>query len=308
MTNALVLDDPWSRITAACKKSRADVAVAYVGQGATRLLRLRAGSKLVVDASEAAVRSGQTDPRELLKYFNKGVDVFSKPRLHAKVFAFKDVAFVGSTNVSNRSANVLTEAAVALSGSAAVAQARRFVLDVATAPMGKEFLKKLVKIYRPPRVPGGGKRRKGRVPLPARARRMEGGPLRLVRLVPTEWNEAEHHADKVGRRVALKLKKRGFKLDSFGWPRWRPGGLDEEVLMMMTYGPREVFLAPPGRVLAAPKVRGSEKSIVQIELRPKNRKKLSVIRKRLPASTVKRLKRTGLLAPRHAAILRELWK
>jgi hypothetical protein len=307
MSNPLVLDDPWSRIAAACKKSRADVAVAYVGQGATRLLPLRSGSKLVVDASEAAVRSGQTDPRELLKYFRKGVEVFSQPRLHAKVFAFSKVAFVGSTNVSNHSAEVLVEAAVALSTPPAVAQARRFVLDVAESPMGEEFLTKLVKIYRPPRF-AGGTRRKKRRRASKQVRLAEAKPLRVIRLVPVEWSEADYKADDAGRKVAERRKTKGFKLDSFGWHGWVRRSLDEEVVMVTKHSARNITIAPPGRILAARKVGRSRLSIVQIELPPKYTRKMSLVSKRLPRAAVQRLKRSGPLAPRYASLVRGLWQ
>lgn len=306
MTSRLVLDDPWPRITAACKKGRADVAAAYVGQGALRLLPLRAGSKLVVDASEGAVRSGQTDPRELLKYFRKGVEVFSQPRLHAKVFAFAKVAFVGSTNVSGRSADYLVEAAVALTTKPAIAKARRFVLDVARSPLGEEFLKKLVKIYRPPRVPGDGRRR--RKPVNRDERLTLEAPLRLVRLVSEDWDEAEWEADARGKKVAAKKKRRGFKLDSFAWQERIDSSLDEEVVMVTTHSARNITLDPPGRLLAARKVSGKAEYVIQIELPPKYKRKLSQARKHLARSTMQRLGRTGRLAPKHAAALRELWK
>jgi hypothetical protein len=306
MTNHLVLDDPWPRITAACKKSRGDVAVAYVGQGAGRLLPLRTSSRLVVDASEGAVRSGQTDPRELLKYFRKGVEVFSQPRLHAKVFAFANVAFVGSTNVSGRSADYLVEAAVSLTTRPSVAQARGFVQDVAKSPMGEQFLKRLVKIYRPPRVGGGKRRRQQRVP--TQERLAEGAPLNLIRLVPMEWGPAEWQADEAGIQEARKLKRRGFKLDSFSWRKLKLPSMDEQVLMLTTYSSRNAVLAPPGRLLAARKVRGLDEYVIQIELPPKNKRKLGRVRKQLSRSTMKRLKRDGRLAPKHAAALRGLWK
>jgi phosphatidylserine/phosphatidylglycerophosphate/cardiolipin synthase-like enzyme len=302
---ALILDDPWSRIGAACKKSRADVAVAYVGQGATRLLPLRAGSKLVVDASEAAVRSGQTDPKELLKYFRKGVEVFSQPRLHAKVFAFAKVAFVGSTNVSNRSASDLVEAAVALDAPAAVAQARRFVLDVASSPLGEEFLKKLVKIYRPPRLAGGAKRRKRRTKLENIA---DAAPLRLVQLVPASWDDEEMAADDAGRKAASKIKTRGHRLESFCHSRWPHRDPDEDIIQVLKESERKVWVHPPGKFLRAEKVRNKRSAIVVLEVPPKRSRRLSVIRKRLSRATAKRLTRGGLLSPAHAAQLREVFR
>ena len=307
MPTQLILDDPWPRISAACKKSRADVAVAYVGQGAARLLPLRPGSRLVVDASEGAVRSGQTDPRELLKYFRNKVEVFSQPRLHAKVFAFSEVAFVGSTNVSHRSAELLVEAAVALTTQPAVAQARRFVQGVARSPVGEQFLKELVKIYRPPRVPGGARRR-----MKSTATREEtvagATPLRLVQLVRMDWNEAEEAADDAGRKAAKKLKTRGFKLASFSHSHWPHRNLDEEVVMVIKERDQQTTLYPPGRALAVRKVSGMRSSVIVLELPPKYARKLSVVRKRTPRATFKRIKRGGRMAPKHAALLRGLWR
>lgn len=305
MGKVQILDEPWSRITAACKRSRADVAVAYVGKDARRLLPLRPGSRLVVDASEAAVRSGQTDPRELLKYLRDEVEVFSQPRLHAKVFAFSMVAFVGSTNVSNHSASDLVEAAVALGAPAAVAQARRFVLDVATSPLGEEFLKKLVKIYRPPRLPGGGKRRKRRTKLENIA---DAAPLRLVQLVSASWDEEEMAADDAGRKAASKIKTRGHRLESFCHSRWPHRDPDEDIIQVLKESERKVWVHPPGKFLKAQKVRNKRSAIVVLEVPPKRTRRLSVIRKRLSRATAKRLTRGGVLSPAHAAQLREIFR
>lgn len=57
----LRVDDVWPVISAAARRRKGHVAVAYLGTGATKLLPLESGSVLVVDASEAAVCSGRTD-------------------------------------------------------------------------------------------------------------------------------------------------------------------------------------------------------------------------------------------------------
>jgi hypothetical protein len=305
MTNPVVLADPGHQISAACRMSRADVAVAYVSQGAATLLPLRRGSRLVVDASEAAVRCGQTDPRELLRYFRTGVEVYSRPRLHAKVFAFLNVAFVGSTNVSSRSAHHLLEAAVVLRSKKAVAEAGAFVRQIAQSPLGEEFLKKLAGIYRPPRVPGA-RRRRGRH-VEREVSLVEAMPLRIAQLVPASWGDGENDADEAGRAEARKKKTRGFTLDSFSYARWPRGSMDEEVIQVFKEGTRNVTVFPPGRVLAVRKVRGKKRSVVVLEMPPRNARKLATLRKRLSASTVKRLSRGGRLAPKHAANVRQLW-
>ena len=52
----------WATLTNAAKRSSGQsyIAVAYFGKGAARLLPLTRGSYLVVDASDMAVKSGQT--------------------------------------------------------------------------------------------------------------------------------------------------------------------------------------------------------------------------------------------------------
>src|SRR5579884_2935049 len=95
----------WAEITAAAKASNkpAFVAVAYFGQKGDGLLPLAKNSTLVVDASINTVSSGGTCPAALRQLLKRGVKIFSAQNLHAKVFVFDGVAFVGSANASTRS-------------------------------------------------------------------------------------------------------------------------------------------------------------------------------------------------------------
>lgn len=133
------------------KAQKGHVAVAYCSTGARRLLPLLPGSVLVVDASEAAVKSGQTDPKELAKFVRAGVEVHSAAGLHAKVFVFARTAVVGSTNASRRSAKHLQEAVLISSERHVVRQARDFVLDQTGERLTIAHLKRLATIYRPPK-------------------------------------------------------------------------------------------------------------------------------------------------------------
>src|SRR2546425_10788135 len=91
----------WHRITSLVSRSHRNyVAVAYLGPLATELLPLNKGDMLVVDMSVRAAKSSQTDPREVRKYKEKGVKVYSCQNLHAKVFVLGKKAVVGSSNVS----------------------------------------------------------------------------------------------------------------------------------------------------------------------------------------------------------------
>ena len=76
----------WQTISDRIKTAkRVDVAIAYFGQGGAKLLRLRKGHRLVVDMSPATVKAGATDPRELEILIGRGVEVFTRSNLHAKV-------------------------------------------------------------------------------------------------------------------------------------------------------------------------------------------------------------------------------
>jgi hypothetical protein len=156
-----VTDGVWKSLTASAKAARkpALVAVAYLGQGASKLLPLPAGSRLVVDASKGAVKSGQTHPADLKRLQKRGVVIYSYPSLHAKVYAFDGFAFIGSANASNRSAGTLTEALVRTSDQAVVRSAKAFVRNLCRDELSPGRLDRLQKMYRPPRIPGRSKER-----------------------------------------------------------------------------------------------------------------------------------------------------
>ncbi len=102
----------WKLLPAKVKTARkVDAAVAYLGQGGADLLPLRRGHRLVVDMSRATVQAGTTDPREVEKLLLRGVRVFSRQRLHAKVVVADNSVFAGSANISKNSAK-LDEAAM----------------------------------------------------------------------------------------------------------------------------------------------------------------------------------------------------
>ena len=131
---------------------KGDVAVAFLGRGSIKRLRLTRGSILIVNASLECVRCGQTDPKEILQYINKGVQVFNNPALHAKIFTSSTVAIVGSTNVSTTSEQRLDEAALFTSFPPAVQSARSYVKNMASAAsaIGPEQARSLIEQYRFP--------------------------------------------------------------------------------------------------------------------------------------------------------------
>ena len=148
----LVTVSPWAAISSAARRSKqpSHVAVAYIGQRGDTLLPLVADSRLVVDASLSSVRGGITHPGALLKLRKLGVRIFSSPLLHAKVFAFDSVGFVGSTNASTRSRDHLSEAVVRVKDVPTLADIRNYVDGLAVDELTKSDLEWLRKQYSPP--------------------------------------------------------------------------------------------------------------------------------------------------------------
>jgi hypothetical protein len=146
-------------ITADATKAKqpSHVAVAYFGALGPTLLPLKAGSTLVVDASVGVVGAGMTNPYALDLMLKRGVNVFSVRNLHAKVFAFDKSGFIGSTNVSSSSANVLVEASFRTTLQADIAAIRKFVTGLAINQLDAKRLAALKTIYKPPKVPRAAK-------------------------------------------------------------------------------------------------------------------------------------------------------
>jgi hypothetical protein len=149
----LITKAPWKKITVAASSATRPsfAAVAYFGSKGDRLLPLRAGSKLVVDASLGAVKAGITDPKALRRLHNHGVEVFSMPLLHAKAFAFDSIGFVGSSNASTNSADRLIEANITVVDSKMLKSIREFVRRLSTDFLDDDAFDYLEKHYNPPK-------------------------------------------------------------------------------------------------------------------------------------------------------------
>jgi phosphatidylserine/phosphatidylglycerophosphate/cardiolipin synthase-like enzyme len=110
--------------------------------------------------------------------------VFSVANLHAKIYAFDKLAFIGSANVSNRSAGTLLEAMIRTTDPTIIRSARAFVRRLCLHELSPGALDRLSKKYKPLRVFGGTKaaRRKHRYAI-----RPELPRLWLVQLKIDEW-------------------------------------------------------------------------------------------------------------------------
>jgi phosphatidylserine/phosphatidylglycerophosphate/cardiolipin synthase-like enzyme len=199
----------WKLITAAAKTARKPsyVAVAYFGQGASKLLPLRANSRLVVDASDNAVKSGQTHPADLKRLQGRGVVIYSVANLHAKIYVFDSTAFVGSANVSNNSAGTLIESMIRTTDHGIVHSAKSFVDGLCLDELSPGTLDRLQKIYRRPRLSKGMKPKRGSAV--TRNTQADLRRLFLTQLVRHEPPKGSEAAQERGLKAAMSRRKHG---------------------------------------------------------------------------------------------------
>jgi hypothetical protein len=275
-----IADRIWPRMRAAVKRQpgRCRIAVAYFGSGGAKRLPMTRGSTLVVDMSEHVVKSGQTNPAEIVTLLKKGVDVHSAPGLHAKVFVVGRQAFVGSTNASQNSESALIEAVVRSGDPLFVATCRDFVQSLAGERITLHQAKAMMKVYRAPRFPGKRARRKTDSSLrgvPQHSR------LWLVSLKEGDWDDEDYAAEKAGQPAAKQRLKstKWFKVDDFRW-----NGNDRlanelergELVLQVTKTTRSrKVVEPVGRVIHLRRYsrRGHHRIMVFLETRKRLRKK-----------------------------------
>jgi hypothetical protein len=291
MTTAFLSRDIWPQLTKATRRCSQGcaVAVAYFGQGASRLLPLAKGSRLVVDASERSVGSGQTCPTDLIKLVERGVAVYSVPNLHAKVFVLGRVAYIGSANASSRAAAHLVEAVIRTNDLNAVRDARQFVQQLCLRELTPEVLKRLAGLWRPPLIPGGKRDTSKRPSLPR---------LLLAQLRPENWSEHDQALHDAAMIVAKQRQKhpRRFELESFRFKGMCPYRRDDVVVQVTDEGSGGVLVTPPGNVLHVRTRRNGNRSVsfVYLERPALRRRQLNSLARAL-GCTQKRLRRNGLI-------------
>lgn len=301
----------WRELTSSIRKAKgkADVAVAYFGDKAGKQLPLGKGSRLVVDASEGAVKSGQTCPAELIKLYHKGVAIYSVPNLHAKVYVVGRKAYVGSANASRRSANTLVEAMLVTSEASTVKAARAFIDELTNQPeLGVEELQRLGKLYVPPRVPGGkeGATRaaQGKPALPRFwvARVMIGYP-------PEEAEDTQKKAERTAR--SRMDYPRRHVLDEFHWERMDcPYELGDVVMQVVTQPGKPNMVMPPSRIVLMTKWEGGSERITFFHLEMPNERRINEKRfiERMGAKREFKELREGRWSRVNAERLMSVWK
>ena len=208
-------DGLWSQLRrlAKTRRRRAWVAVPYLGPGAAKRLPLRAGDVIVTCCAESTARAGLVDPREIVAFINRGVEVHSVSNLHAKVYVFGRRAIVGSANVSATSEQYLIEAGCVLSSPKLVAECRDFVKRLRGEVVELEFARRLIPLWRPPKVFG--------ITFPSRkaSRVARHADVVAVALQEEGYEEIDQAAaDKARASAEQRLADRSrFRMDDFVW-------------------------------------------------------------------------------------------
>ena len=291
----LLTDRIWKIVTSEAKKARnpAYVAVAYLGQGASKLLPLPSHSRLVVDASDRAVSSGQTCPDDLQKMQKRGTFIYSVPNLHAKAYAFDKSAIIGSANASNHSAHDLIEAGLQTEDRAIIRASRNFVRRMCLSELTPRALDRLQKLYRPPRTHGSRKRSRaphGATPdLPT---------LRLVQLEVEAPPRETRLTLKTGLREAKRKKRHRDYIYDYFWldenSFQRPG---EKIVQVTQESGNRFLVSPPAEIIHLRKwARGRRQiTFVFFEYPKMRRISLETLAKRIGYGAKKQLHRNGLI-------------
>jgi hypothetical protein len=296
----------WSYITAAIHNTahHSAVAVAYFGDGASRILPLKRGSTLVVDASKSAVQAGQTKPSELIKLIRQGVRVYTVGNLHAKVFVLGDRVVVGSNNASRSSANGLIEAAIVTRARSAVAACRAFVESLTGEPITVKYAQVLQKLYRPPTF-GPVRRRSGKK---EGAIAPEHSRFWVVPLLRDATDLEYDEADRGTPNATSKMKKpKESVLDWFAWsgPKSASQAKIGDLAFCITNDARRKFGDEPSRIVD---MRSHPKgAIIYLERREGvRRKSLDTIVQRLGRSAVVLKSKRNIVPLRDALLVHDL--
>jgi hypothetical protein len=212
----LVSDTLWKQLRQLGARSTKKVAaVAYVTSDA--LLKFGREDVLIVDASDQAVKCGETSAPVLKRAVKRGAALYSCPGLHAKVYVFDNrAAVIGSSNVSQSSSSALIEAAVITDQVGVVAMARLFVDRLAreSTRITPSFLERISTLPVSPRRRSGRRRMRPTLLGPA--------PPRTWIINVTELDDErfpeEASAAATGMEAAEKRKTK--KRNEVSWIRW----------------------------------------------------------------------------------------
>jgi hypothetical protein len=210
--------DLWTEVRKQARASSSRKgAIAYVTRD---LVGFRKGNTLVVDASDFAIRNGETNARLLRKLHKKGVLLYHCADLHAKVLLLDDVAIISSGNMSSSSQRRMVEAALISDHGSVVAGVASLIeqLIEQSSPLDQEKIAQLCKIKVTRRGKWNGARSKG-----------HGRRARITRLGNRTWIVGVHELKPDPNPEEQRLIDRATRSlrdqlsasdDDFSWIRW----------------------------------------------------------------------------------------
>lgn len=208
----VLIDNIWRDIAPLVRKQKKVAALAYVSTD--KHLTFRTGDTLLCDASDQAIRSGQTSAYVLGKFHKEGAKLYSCPNLHAKAIVFGGNVLIGSNNLSESSANQLREMAILSSRSSVVSQARAFIhrLKEESEPIDAEFLERIrtIKVIKRKAL----KHRRGRR---SKVLGNRTWVIRSYQIDTDRYKDEEKYVEEAEKEVRKKLTDHD---NDIGWLRW----------------------------------------------------------------------------------------
>jgi len=303
LTTTLITNQIWNHLTTATRrnKSKSIVAVAYFSEGASKLLPLSEGSLLLIDASEKAVKSGQTHPNDLLELYNMGVKIYSKEWLHAKMFVLGNTLYIGSTNASKHSSK-LVEAILKTSDKKTIQEAKAFINSYCKLEMGEEQLKRLQKKYRKPKFIGAKENNKKS----PEKRFQSSTAFYVYHLKYEDYSKDERIQSAKGKEEVKnkRLRKTRHKVDEFLWTGKFPPKKGD-IIMQVTDNGDNAYVSPPGTVIH--QRRWKNKTMCYLEVATKRRKSLKYFKKHLSGKDRKLIDRSGKRNNNFVEAVNSIW-
>lgn len=209
--NRLLTNNIWQQLKSALPNGKKLAALAYVSTD--RYCSFKKGDVLVCDASESAIKSGQTSSLTLAKFFRAGAEIYSCENLHAKVLVIGSKVIIGSCNLSVSSANTLRELAILTSNVSIRSQTLAFIYRLVreSARVDNKFLRRII------RIPISKRRWLGKTTRKPVKLGNRTWVIRTFELNPARYEHEEAFVQQAESEIRKKLRKSKAEIN---WVRW----------------------------------------------------------------------------------------
>lgn len=143
----IITSKVWTQVTRLLdKRGNKTAEIAYVSKGTP--LSFEDGDVLICDASDHAIKTGETDAATPKRFLNDGAELYSCQNLHAKILISGDSVVIGSANLSTSSENYLLEASLITTRSQIRSQASAFIHNLikVSARIDDDFIRHITSL------------------------------------------------------------------------------------------------------------------------------------------------------------------